>query len=134
MNDTTVWPQDMRYNQAHQWVRIEGDIARSGITHFGQDQLGDIVMVYTPKVGDQLKAGDKLLDIESTKVIWELFVPLTGELVEVNTSLDMTPELINQDPHGLGWIIAVRFSDASELDALLDADAYAAFLAAEPGG
>lgn len=123
------WPKDLRYNKAHQWVRVEGDIVRSGITHFGQDSLGDIVFVYLPKPGDKLKAGDKLFDIESTKVIWELFMPLTGEIVEVNQALDASPETINRDPHGDGWILTIRFEDASQLDDLLDADAYAAFLA-----
>jgi glycine cleavage system H protein len=124
-----AWPADLRYTREHQWLRVEGDVARSGITHFGQESLGDIVFVYLPKVGDRLNACDKLLDIESTKVIWELFMPLTGEIVEVNQALDTTPELINQDPHGRGWIVAIRFDDASQLDAFLDAEAYAAFLA-----
>jgi glycine cleavage system H protein len=124
-----AWPEDLRYNKAHQWVRVEGAVARSGITHFGQDSLGDIVFVYLPKAGDRLEAGAKLLDIESTKVIWELFMPLSGEIVEVNTALDSSPELINQDPHGRGWILAVRFDEPSQLDAMLDAEAYAAFLA-----
>ncbi|HEU0072507.1 MAG TPA: glycine cleavage system protein GcvH [Dehalococcoidia bacterium] len=130
MSEAT-WPRDLRYNKEHQWVRAEGDVARSGITHFGQESLGDIVFVYLPKAGDKLNAGDKLLDIESTKVIWELFMPLTGEIVEVNQALDSSPETINQDPYGLGWVLAIRFDDASQLDALLDADAYAAFLASE---
>lgn len=128
MSEVT-YPQDLRYNRAHQWVRIEGDIARSGITQFGQDSLGDIVFVYLPKVGDKLSAGDKLLDIESTKVIWELFMPLTGEIVEVNRALDSSPETINRDPHGDGWILAIRVEDASQLDEMLEADAYAALLA-----
>jgi glycine cleavage system H protein len=123
------WPQDLRYNKEHQWVRVEGDVARSGITHFGQDSLGDIVFVYLPNVGEELNAGDKLLDIESTKVIWELFMPLSGEVVEVNRALDASPETINRDPHGAGWILAIRFEDASQLGDLLDAGAYAAFLA-----
>ena len=123
------WPQDLRYNKQHQWVRVEGDVARSGITHFGQESLGDIVFIYLPKVGDRLAADARLLDIESTKVIWELFMPLSGEIVEVNQALDATPELINQDPHGAGWILAIRFDDASQLDAMLDAGVYAAFLA-----
>ena len=125
---TNTWPRDLLYNKEHQWVRVEGEIARSGITHFGQQELGDVVFVYLPKIGDRLKAGEKLLDIESTKVIWELFMPLSGEIVEVNQALDSAPELVNQDPHGGGWILALRFDNASELDALLDADAYAAFL------
>ena len=123
------WPQDLRYNKEHQWVRIEGDVARSGITHFGQDSLGDIVFVYLPKVGEKFNAGDKLLDIESTKVIWELFMPLGGEVIEVNSALDSSPELINQDPHGAGWILAIRLDDATQVDTMLDAEAYAAFLA-----
>jgi len=122
------WPADLRYNRAHQWVRIEGDVARTGITHFGQDSLGDIVFVYLPKVGDRLDSGDKLLDIESTKIIWELFMPLSGEVVEVNNALDSSPEKVNQDPHGLGWILAIRFDDATQLADLMDPEAYAAFL------
>ena len=124
-----TWPQDLRYNREHQWVRLEGDIARSGITHYGQDSLGDLVFVYLPRVGDRLDAGAKLLDIESTKVIWELFMPLTGEIVEVNQALDSSPEIINKDPHNRGWILAIRFDDATQLDTMLDAEAYAAFLA-----
>jgi glycine cleavage system H protein len=123
------WPQDLRYNKEHQWVRVEGAVARSGITHFGQDSLGDIVFVSLPRVGDRLEAGAKLLDIESTKVIWELFMPLTGEIAEVNQALDSTPELINQDPHGAGWVLAIRFEDESQVGAMLDAEAYATFLA-----
>jgi glycine cleavage system H protein len=123
------WPTDLRYNKEHQWLRVEGDVVRSGITHFGQDSLGDIVFVSLPRLGEKLNAGDKLLDIESTKVIWELFMPLSGEIVEINQALDATPELINQDPHGRGWIVAVRLDDASQLGQLLDAEAYAAFLA-----
>ena len=128
MSETT-WPQDLRYNREHQWVRLEGEVARSGITHFGQDSLGDIVFVYLPMVGDRLNAGDKLLDIESTKVIWELFMPLAGEIVEVNQALDAAPEMINRDPHDRGWILSIRCDDATQLDTMLDAEAYAAFLA-----
>jgi glycine cleavage system H protein len=128
MSEVT-WPSELRYNREHQWLRLEAGVARSGITHFGQDSLGDIVFVSLPRVGDRLNAGDKLLDIESTKVIWELFMPLSGEIVEVNQALDSTPELINQDPHGAGWIVALRLDDASQVDALMDAGAYAAFLA-----
>ncbi len=128
MSEVT-WPDDLRYSRAHQWVRLEGEVARTGITHFGQDSLGDIVFVYLPKVGDRLDSGDKLLDIESTKIIWELFMPLSGEIVEVNNALDSSPEKVNQDPHGLGWILGIRFDDASQFDALMDAEAYAAFLA-----
>jgi glycine cleavage system H protein len=123
------WPQDLCYNKEHQWVRVEGAVARSGITHFGQDSLGDIVFVSLPRVGDRFDAGAKLLDIESTKVIWELFMPLTGEIAEVNQALDSTPELINQDPHGAGWVLAIRFEDESQVGAMLDAEAYATFLA-----
>ncbi len=128
MSEVT-WPDDLRYSRAHQWVRLEGEVARTGITHFGQDSLGDIVFVYLPKVGDRLDSGDKLLDIKSTKIIWELFMPLSGEIVEVNNALDSSPEKVNQDPHGLGWILGIRFDDASQFDALMDAEAYAAFLA-----
>ena len=128
MSESNPYPSDLHYNQEHQWLRVEDGVARSGITNFGQESLGDIVFVYAPKAGTKLNAGDKLLDIESTKVIWELFMPLTGEVVEVNQALDATPELINQDPHGSGWILAIRFTDASELDGFLDADAYQAFL------
>jgi glycine cleavage system H protein len=122
------YPAELRYNRDHQWLRVDGDVARSGITQFGQDSLGDIVFVTLPKVGTKLAAGEKALDIESTKVIWELFMPLTGEVIEVNQALDATPELVNQDPHGAGWILAIRFDDAAELETLLDSDGYQAFL------
>src|SRR3989337_1628149 len=116
MSDAISWPLDLLYNKEHQWLGVEGDVARSGITAFGQAQLSDIVMVFPPRVGDRLTAGEKLMELESTKVVWELFMPLSGEIVEVNKALDMNPELINQDPHGLGWLVAIRFNDASELD------------------
>jgi glycine cleavage system H protein len=132
MSDVS-WPQDLRYNREHQWVRLEGEIARSGITRFGQESLGDIVFVSLPALGARLEAGEKLLDIESTKVIWELFMPLGGEIVAVNQTLDSAPELINRDPHGAGWILAIRFDDASQIDAMLDADDYAAFLESGTG-
>jgi glycine cleavage system H protein len=132
MSDVS-WPRDLRYNREHQWVRLEGEIARSGITHFGQESLGDIVFVSLPALGARLEAGEKLLDIESTKVIWELFMPLGGEIVAVNRALDSAPELINRDPHDTGWIVAIRFDDDSQIDAMLDADDYAAFLESGAG-
>jgi glycine cleavage system H protein len=124
-------PAELRYNRDHQWLKIEGDVARSGITHFGQDSLGDIVFVAFPQVGTKLAAGEKVLDIESTKVVWEIFMPLSGEVIEVNQVLDANPELVNQDPYGAGWILAIRFDDIAELDALLDSGDYRAILEAQ---
>ena len=116
-------PDDIRYTDEHEWARITGDIARIGVSDYAQDQLGDIVFVELPAVGDTLAKGEVFGTLESVKAVSELYLPLSGEVVAVNTALTDAPELINQDPYA-AWIIEVRPSDAGEYDQLLSAAAY----------
>jgi glycine cleavage system H protein len=121
-------PAGLKYTKDHEWARIEGDLIRVGITQHAVDQLGDVTLVDLPKVGAQVKSGAHFGDIESVKAVSELFAPLGGEVVEVNSALANKPELVNEAPYEGGWMIAIRPSDRSQLDALLDAAAYEAFL------
>jgi glycine cleavage system H protein len=121
-------PSDRKYSNDHEWVSIEGDIATIGISDFAQDQLGEVVFVDLPAEGDDLAAGDAFGEIESVKSVSELIAPVTGSVVEVNTGLTDSPETVNQDPHGGGWMVKVKISDESELDELLSAEEYDAFI------
>ncbi len=123
-------PQDLRYSREHEWVRVEGSIARVGITDFAQDSLGDVVFVQLPDVGLEIVAGASASEIESTKSVSDVYVPVSGAVHAVNEALAENPELVNSDPYGLGWILEVSLTDASELESLLDADAYRAFVEA----
>ena len=116
-------PDDLRYTDEHDWARITGDTARIGVSDYAQDQLGDIVFVELPAVGDTIARGEVFGTLESVKAVSELYLPLSGEVVAVNTALVDAPELINQDPYA-AWIIEVRPSDAGEYDLLLTAAAY----------
>ncbi len=116
-------PDDIRYTDEHEWARITGDIARIGVSDYAQDQLGDIVFVELPAVGDTIARGEVFGTLESVKAVSELYLPLSGEVVAVNTALADAPELINQDPYA-AWIIEVRPTDAGEYDQLLTAAAY----------
>ena len=116
-------PDDIRYTDEHEWARITGDIARIGVSDYAQDQLGDIVFVELPAVGDTLAKGEVFGTLESVKAVSELYLPLSGEVVAVNTVLTDAPELINQDPYA-AWIVEVRPTDAGEYDQLLSAAAY----------
>jgi len=113
------------FTKSHEWVSADGDEATIGVSDYAQNELGDIVFVELPEVGKSVSAGDVLTSIESVKSVSELYTPLTGEIVEVNTSLDDAPETINTDPMGDGWILRIKMSDPSELDDLMDSDAYA---------
>jgi glycine cleavage system H protein len=126
-----MYPKDLKYDREHEWVRLEGDVAVIGISHFAQDQLGEVVYVDLPAAGKKLSAGDSFGEIESVKSVSELFCPVSGEIVEVNDALSDTPETVNEDPYGDGWMIKVALSDPAEVDDMLDADAYQAFLAEE---
>ena len=116
-------PDDIRYTDEHEWARLSGDIARIGVSDYAQDQLGDIVFVELPAVGDTLAKGEVFGTLESVKAVSELYLPLSGEVVAVNTALTDAPELINQDPYA-AWIVEVRPTDAGEYDQLLTAAAY----------
>jgi glycine cleavage system H protein len=121
-------PSDRKYSKEHEWVLVEGDVATVGISEFAQDQLGEVVYVDLPVVGDTLAMGDSFGEIESVKSVSELFAPVSGEIVEVNSSLGDTPETVNAEPHGAGWMVKVKVDDTSELDALMSAEEYDAFI------
>ncbi|MFP4636774.1 MAG: glycine cleavage system protein GcvH [Nitriliruptoraceae bacterium] len=121
-------PSELRYSEDHEWVRDEGDTVTIGITDFAQDQLGDVVFVDLPETGSQLTRGASFGEVESTKSVSDLYAPVDGEVVAVNEALSDAPELVNSDPYGEGWMCQLRPSDRSQLDALLDADAYRAQL------
>jgi glycine cleavage system H protein len=122
-------PDDLRYTKDHEWARQKGTTVLVGITDFAQDQLGDVVFVELPAVGDQVKRGESFGVVESTKAVSELFAPLSGKVVEVNGPLLEAPESINEDPYQEGWMIAIEPSDPTELAGLLDAKAYQAHVA-----
>jgi glycine cleavage system H protein len=123
------YPQELRYTAEHEWVRSgEDGTVRIGITSFAQDSLGDVVYVSLPTVGATVAAGDACGEVESTKSVSDLYAPLAGEVTAVNESLDATPELVNSDPYGEGWMYELRPSDAAAVDALLDPAAYQALL------
>lgn len=121
------YPQDLRYTDQHEWVRVEGDIAIVGITHHAQDALGDIVHVELPDVGKKLKKGATAAEVESVKAVSDVYSPLTGTVLEVNGALDGNENTINQDPHGGGWLYKMTIDQPAEVDAMMNADAYTAF-------
>ena len=122
-------PVELKYAKEHEWVRVEGDVAVIGISEFAQDQLGEVVFVDMPSEGDTVTAGETFGEIESVKSVSELYSPLTGEIVAVNDSLSDVPETVNSDPYGDGWMIKVEIADPSELDDLMSAEEYEAFVA-----
>jgi glycine cleavage system H protein len=123
-----MYPQDLKYDKEHGWVRVDGDTAVLGISHFAQDQLGEVVYVDLPSVGDELVAGETYGEIESVKSVSDLYAPVSGEITKVNEALDDAPETVNEDCYGEGWILEVSLSDAAEVDDLLGADDYQAFV------
>ena len=118
------FPGDLKYSKEHEWVRLEGDVAVIGITEFAQDELGDIVYVEQPKVGDKVSQNEQFGVVESVKTVSDLYSPVSGEVVEVNDDVTSRPESINKDPYGAGWIIKVKTDNSGELDSLLSADDY----------
>jgi len=122
------FPEDLRYTQEHEWVRVDGTTARVGITDYAQDALGDVVYVDLPQVGTSVAAMASCCEVESTKSVSEIFSPVSGTLSEVNADLSDTPQMINEDPYGKGWIFAVEMSDPAEADSLMDAAAYQEFV------
>ena len=123
------FPEDLKYTKEHEWARQKGGRVIVGITDFAQDQLGDVVYVELPAVGDEVKRGETFGTVESTKAVSELFAPISGKVVEVNDPLVEAPETVNEDPYEEGWMIAIEPSDPKELETLLDQKAYAAFVA-----
>jgi glycine cleavage system H protein len=119
-------PEDLRYSSDHEWLRVEAETVRVGITDFAQDNLGDVVFVQVPEVGAHVAAGESFGEIESTKSVSDLYAPVSGTVVEVNNDLEATPELVNRDPYGDGWICIVRPDDSGQAGSLLDAAAYVA--------
>ena len=117
-----------RYTQNHEWIRVEGDLARCGVTDHAQEQLSDIVYVELPEVGDTYNQGDPYAVIESVKSASDCYLPVTGEIVEINPALEDTPEIVNEDPYGTAWFVAIRVADAGELGGLMSPDAYEAFV------
>jgi len=117
-------PEDVRYAEDHEWARAEGDNMKIGIDDYAQDQLGDIVYVELPQVGDSFARGDEFGTVESVKAVAELFMPIGGEILAVNRALEESPERVNQDPYNKGWMIEIRPSDATEYDDLMPRDIY----------
>ena len=118
-------PAELKYTKDHECVKLEGDIATIGITEFAQSELGDIVYVEVETVGETMAQEEVFGSVEAVKTVSDLFLPMSGEIIEFNEALEATPEVVNNDPYGAGWMVKVRVSDASEFEALLDAAAYA---------
>lgn len=121
-------PENLRYTSEHEWIRVEGSEAYVGITDYAQGELGEIVFVDIQTEGEQLAAGDTFGSVEAVKTVSDLFMPVAGQVLEVNAALEAQPELVNSDPYGQGWMVKVIIDDPSELEALLDAKAYAALV------
>ncbi|MBU5244253.1 glycine cleavage system protein GcvH [Bacillus halotolerans] len=117
-------PKDLRYSEEHEWVKVEGEKAKIGITHFAQSELGDIVFVELPEVGAEIKADEPFGSVESVKTVSELYAPINGTVVEVNEDLDDSPEFVNESPYEKAWMIVVEPSDASEIENLMTAEQY----------
>lgn len=125
------FPDKLKYSKEHEWVAVDGDRARVGITDYAQDALGDIVYVQLPEIGASVEAMGPCAEVESTKSVSDIYAPVTGVVVDVNAALNDSPEAINQDPYGLGWIFQIELRDPSELDALMDAAAYRTLVESE---
>jgi glycine cleavage system H protein len=123
------YPDDLKYHAEHDWARIEGDEAVLGITWFAQDALGELVHFEAPSTGSNVAVGKSYGEVESVKAVSDVIAPLSGEVLEVNQAVVDAPETVNEDPYGNGWLIRIRLSDAGEVDALLDLDAYTQVLA-----
>lgn len=127
-------PEGLKYTREHEWIKVEGDKGRVGITHYAQDQLGDVVFVELPKKGRQLRQMESFGVVESVKAVSDLYCPVSGEVLEVNSELERKPELVNTDPYKAGWMILVKITQAKDLDNLLSASEYAAYLEQAGGG
>jgi glycine cleavage system H protein len=121
-------PKDLRYSEEHEWVKVEGNKIRIGITDFAQSELGDIVFVELPEVGDEIEADEPFGSVESVKTVSELYAPVSGKVVEVNEDLDDSPEFVNESPYEKAWMIVIEPSDESQLDDLMSAEEYEAMI------
>ncbi|NOT23872.1 MAG: glycine cleavage system protein GcvH [Nitrospiraceae bacterium] len=124
-------PKDLRYHQEHEWVRVSGMQATVGISHFAQDALGDIVFIEMPKPGAAVRAGQQIGEVESTKTTSTIYTPVSGTVAKVNVDLKDHPEVVNSDPYGKGWMVTIDLSNASEVDKLMTAAQYEAFLSTQ---
>ena len=126
-------PKDLRYTEEHEWLKVDGAKGVIGITHFAQDQLGDVVFVEVPAVGTELEKENTFGVVESVKTVSDLYAPVSGKVVAVNKDLEANPERVNQDSYGKGWMIEVELTDASQAEGLLSAEAYEAFIKEQQG-
>ena len=127
-------PEGLKYTREHEWIKVEGNKGRVGITHYAQDQLGDVVFVELPKKGRKLRQMESFGVVESVKAVSDLFCPVAGEVAEVNGELERKPELVNADPYGAGWMLVIKITQVKELDNLLSPSQYAALLKQAGGG
>ena len=125
-------PNDRRYSKEHEWLKVDGDSATIGITDYAQEQLGDVVYVDLPAPGTTITQFEKMGEVESVKAVSDLFTPASGEVLELNQAVVEKPELVNSDPHGEGWLLRIKLSDATEADRLLSSEEYDALTRAEP--
>src|SRR5437667_5806285 len=126
-----AYPKNYRYTKEHDWISVDGALATIGITDYAQHELGDVVFVELPKPGTKIETGKSFGTVESVKAVSEIYAPASGEVIESNGELQNTPEKINTDPHGSGWLVKVRPTNAAELNGLMDASAYEAYIAAK---
>jgi glycine cleavage system H protein len=124
-----TYPENYRYTKEHEWVSVEGDTGTVGITFHAQSELGDIVYVDLPKVGSTVETGQSFGSVESVKAVSDIYSPVSGEVIEINTLLADAPEKLNEDPHGVAWLVKIKLADAAQASALLDAAAYQAYIA-----
>jgi len=124
-----MYPADYRYTKDHEWIKADGAVGTVGITDYAQAELGDVVFVELPKVGAQVKTGQSFGTVESVKAVSEIYSPVGGEVIETNGLLADSPEKINQDPHGVAWLVKIRLADPKEISALMDAAAYQSYIA-----
>ncbi|MFT6748925.1 MAG: glycine cleavage system H protein, partial [Flavobacterium sp.] len=129
-NNTMSVPSNLKYTKDHEWVSIEGDVATVGITHFAQGELGDIVYVEVETLDQTLDKDEVFGTVEAVKTVSDLFLPLSGEIIEFNEDLEANPENVNSDPYGKGWMVKIKFSNPSEVEALLDNEAYSTLIGA----
>ena len=124
----STYPREYLFTEEHEWVRVDDDVCVLGITQFAQEELGEVVFVELPEVGQVFDTGDEIGTIESVKAVAEVYTPVAGEVVEINDAVVDDPELINEDPHGDGWLIKIRYSSSADLEPLMKADAYEKFV------